>query len=71
MADDDLWKRRFYLFTASRLFGLALVLLGMAISTTDLIRNGGWPEVGLAVALAGLVEAIVIPKLLKKQWDRE
>lgn len=71
MGDDDLWKRRFYLFTASRLFGLALVLLGMVIASSGLLQPGGWPEVGLAVALAGLVESILVPKLLKKQWDRE
>lgn len=71
MADEATWKRRFYLYMGARLFGLATFLAGMAIMFTDLLREGGWPVVGAIVMVAGLVDALVAPKLLKKQWERE
>ena len=43
MADDDLWRRRFFVFMLIRLFGLATFFLGIAIIYTDLLREGGWP----------------------------
>jgi hypothetical protein len=71
MADEATWKRRFYLFMGARLFGLATFLAGMAIMFTDILREGGWPVVGAIIMVAGLVDAVVAPKLLRKQWDRE
>ena len=66
MADDELWKRRFYAFMGVRLFGLATFILGIAIMYTDLIREGGWPTVGAILAIIGTVDAVFAPKLLKK-----
>ena len=71
MADDDIWRRRFHLFMAVRLAGLLTFFLGVAIMFTGLIRPGGWPAVGLIVVIAGLVDAIVAPMLLKRQWRKE
>lgn len=71
MADEAVWKRRFYLFAAARLFGLATFLAGMAVMFTDLLREGGWPAVGAILMVMGLLDAIVAPKLMKKQWQRE
>ncbi len=71
MADEDKWKRRFHLFMAARLFGLATFLLGIAIMFTGLLRPGGWPLVGAIVVVLGLADAVVAPKLLRKQWDAE
>ena len=71
MADEDKWKRRFHLFMAARLFGLATFLAGFAIMFTDLLRPGGWPVVGAIVVILGLLDAVVAPKLLRKQWDAE
>jgi len=71
MADDELWKRRFYLFMGARLFGLLTFLAGMAITFTDILRPGGWPLVGTVLVIAGLIDAIVAPMLLKKHWKRE
>jgi hypothetical protein len=71
MADDGKWKRRFHLFMAARLFGLAMFLAGFAIMFTDLLRPGGWPVVGAIVVILGLLDAVVAPKLLRRQWDAE
>ncbi len=71
MADQDKWRRRFHLFMAARLVGLAIFLLGIAIMFTGLLRPGGWPVVGAIVVVLGLLDAVVAPKLLRKQWDAE
>ncbi|HET9459317.1 MAG TPA: hypothetical protein VFO51_04990 [Sphingomicrobium sp.] len=71
MADEAIWKRRFHLFAAARLFGLATFLAGMAVMFTDILRDGGWPVVGAILMVMGLLDAVVAPKLMKKQWQRE
>ena len=71
MDDEAIWKRRFHLFALLRLAGLALIFLGVAIAYTGLIREGGWPTVGLIVAVGGLIDAVFAPRFLKKLWERE
>ena len=71
MDDEAKGKRRFHLFMAARLFGLATFLAGVAVYFTDLLRDGGWPLVGILLIVVGLADAVVAPKLLKKIWDRE
>ena len=71
MADEDLWRRRFQAFMAIRVFGLATFFLGIAIIYTDLLREDGWPLVGAIVAIAGIIDAVFAPKLLKKLWEQQ
>ena len=71
MDDDAVWKRRFHVFALLRLAGLAVIFLGVAIAYTGLIREGGWPAVGLIVAVGGLIDAVFAPRFLKKLWERE
>ena len=71
MDDEALWKRRFLVFTLVRLAGLATFFLGIAIAFTDLARDGGWPLVGVIVAIIGLVDAVFSPRILKKIWERQ
>ena len=71
MADEQVWKQRFLIFALARLFGVAMMGLGIAIAYTDLLREGGWPVVGLIVALMGLIDAVFAPRLLKKAWDEQ
>lgn len=71
MDNEAKWKRRFQLFMAIRLFGLATVFAGIAIIFTDLLREGGWPAVGAVLVAVGVIDAVIAPKLLKTQWDRE
>ena len=71
MADEDIWKSRFHVFMAVRLFGLATFFLGIAIIYTDLLRAGGWPTVGAILAIIGTIDAVFAPKLLKKMWEQQ
>lgn len=70
MNDDELWRRRFQLFAAIRIFGLLTFLIGVAIAFTDLVRPGGWPLVGGILAIIGAIDAVVAPRVLKKGWER-
>jgi hypothetical protein len=68
VADRDVWRRRFFLFTAARVFGLLTLLAGVAIMFGDLLRPGGWPLVGGILMVAGLIDSVVAPSLLKRHW---
>ena len=70
MKDEELWRKRFRMFAAIRIFGLATFLLGVAIAFTDLLRPGGWPLVGGILAIVGAIDAVVAPRILKKGWER-
>jgi hypothetical protein len=69
--DEDVWKKRFGLFMAARLFGLFTFLAGVAVMFSDLLRPGGWPLVGGILIVMGLIDAVAAPILLKKQWRKE
>ena len=71
MADDEVWKKRFLVFTLARLFGLGMVLLGGAILFTDLLREGGWPLVGGILIVMGVIDAVFSPRLLRKVWEEQ
>ena len=71
MVDEAVWKRRFLVFAALRLAGLAVFFLGIAIAYTGLVRVGGWPAVGLIAAILGMIDAVFAPRFLRKQWERE
>ena len=70
-SSDDIWRKRFQLFMLVRLFGVATFLLGIAIAYTDLLRLGGWPLVGGLITIAGAIDAVFAPRLLKKLWQQQ
>lgn len=70
MNDEELWRRRFHLFAAIRLVGLLTFLLGLAIAFSDLVRPGGWKLLGGILAVIGVIDAVVAPRVLKRGWDR-
>lgn len=70
MTDEDLWRKRFQIFMAVRLFGVATFLLGVAVAFSDLVRPGGWKLVGGILAIIGVIDALVAPRILKKSWER-
>jgi hypothetical protein len=67
--DDNVAQRRLILYSLVRIGGLAIFFLGIAIVYTDLVRPGGWPQVGAIVAIMGVIDAIFAPRLLKRAWD--
>ena len=70
MNKKELWKKRFQIFAAIRLFGVATFLLGLAIAFSDLVRTGGWPLLGGVLVIIGVVDALVAPRILKRGWER-
>ncbi|HVJ70587.1 MAG TPA: hypothetical protein VM531_03605 [Sphingomicrobium sp.] len=70
MKDEELWKKRFQIFAAIRLVGVVTFLLGVAIAFSNLVRPGGWPLVGGVLAIIGVVDALVAPRVLKHGWER-
>ena len=70
MVDEAVWKKRFGLFMAARLFGLLTFLAGLVIAYSDLLRPGGWPALGAVLIIAGAIDGVLAPRLLKKHWDR-
>jgi hypothetical protein len=64
-------RRRLMAYTVVRFGGLAIFFFGIAIIYTDLARPGGWPQVGAIVAILGVIDALLAPRILKKAWERE
>ena len=70
MTDEDIHKKRFLLFAAVRLSGLALMGLGLAVAFSDLVREGGFRQLGGLLMALGTIELVVVPLILKRKWDR-
>lgn len=69
--DDDVARRRLLIHSLIRLGGLAVFFLGVAIMYTNLVRPGGWPQLGAIVAIVGALDSILAPRLLKRAWDEK
>ena len=69
--DDATAKRRLLLYSLVRFGGLAIFFLGVAIIYTNLVRLGGWPQLGAVIAILGVVDAFFAPRLLKRSWDQQ
>ena len=67
--DEDTARRRLLIYTLVRFGGLLIFFLGLAIVYTNLLRPGGWPQVGAIVAIMGVIDAMFAPLLLKRAWD--
>jgi len=71
MSDEERWKKRLLAYSAVRAGGLAVFCLGLAIIYTDLLRQGGWPQVGAIVCIMGVIDALFAPRILKQAWDEK
>ncbi|HEX6603276.1 MAG TPA: hypothetical protein VF027_00165 [Sphingomicrobium sp.] len=69
MDDESLWRKRLLVYSAVRFGGLVIFFFGIAIMYTGLVREGGWPQVGAIVAIMGVIDALLAPRLLKKHWE--
>jgi len=70
MDDETQARNRLLAYSAVRFGGLAIFFLGIAVIYTDLVRPGGWPQVGAIIAILGVVDSMFAPRLLKKGWDK-
>jgi hypothetical protein len=71
MDDVAFWRRRLLAYTAVRAVGAAIFLFGVAIIYTNVLRRGGWPQVGALVAIVGVIDALIAPRILRKRWERQ
>jgi membrane protein implicated in regulation of membrane protease activity len=71
MDDDSKWQKRLLLYSLVRFGGLAFFFIGLAIIYTNLLRPGGWPQLGAVVAILGALDALFAPRLLKRSWDEK
>ena len=69
--DDRTARNRLLAYSFVRLGGLLIFFLGVVIVYTDLLRPGGWPQVGAIVAIMGAIDSVFAPRLLKKAWDEQ
>lgn len=67
--DDNTARNRLLIYSLVRFGGLAIFFFGIAIMYTNVLRPGGWPQIGAIVAILGVVDAMLAPRLLKKAWD--
>lgn len=69
MDDERKHRNRLLAYFAIRFLSLGVFFLGIAIMYTDLLREGGWPQVGAILVILGVIDALFAPRLLKKYWD--
>ena len=69
MDEDEQARNRLLAYTALRLGGVIIFFIGVAIIYTNVLRPGGWPQVGAIVAIVGVIDAFFAPRLLKRAWD--
>jgi len=69
--DDNTARNRLLIYSLVRFGGLAIFFFGIAIMYTNVLRPGGWPQIGAIVAILGVVDAMLAPRLLKKAWDQQ
>jgi uncharacterized membrane protein (DUF485 family) len=67
-ADAALWRQRFILMNLSRIAGTVVALLGLLIWHSDWLREGGAVEIGLPMAVAGVLASFLLPKYLARRW---
>jgi hypothetical protein len=71
MDDDTRARNRLLAYSAVRLGGLAIFLFGIATMYMDLVREGGWPQVGAIIAILGAIDTVFAPRVLKMAWDKQ
>ncbi len=69
--DDSVHRKRLLLYSLARFGGLAIFFLGLATIYTNLLRQGGWPQLGAVLAILGVIDALFAPRLLKRAWDEQ
>ncbi|MEA1014988.1 hypothetical protein [Sphingosinicella sp. LY1275] len=66
--EQAMWRNRFIMMNVVRIAATVGVLIGLLIWQTDMVREGGAPEIGLPMALIGLVASFGAPKYLARKW---
>jgi hypothetical protein len=62
------WRNRFLLINLVRIGGTVMVMIGLLIWQTDMLRPGGSVEIGLPLALVGLTISFGLSQYLVRRW---
>ncbi len=65
---NRLARSRYVALTVARAAGTIVMLLGLWIWLGDILRQGGWPVVGIPLFVVGFCESLVLPRLLTRRW---
>ena len=65
--DEATWRNRFILINLTRIGGTILVLIGLVVWQSDMIRPGG-SVAGLPIVLVGLAISFLGPQMLARRW---
>jgi uncharacterized membrane protein YhaH (DUF805 family) len=65
--DEATWRNRFILINLTRIGGTILVLIGLLVWQSDMVRPGGSVS-GLPLALVGLAISFAGPQVLVRRW---
>ena len=68
--EEAMWRARFATFAMLRASGVVLTILGLAIAFTPFIRAAGWPVLGVPLIVVGLIDALVLPRLVRRRWEK-
>jgi len=63
---DAIARNRYFVITLARISGAALALLGMVITAGRF--EGVPPVAGYALLLIGLVDILLVPRMLARRW---
>jgi hypothetical protein len=66
--DEATWRNRFILIQLTRIGGMVIALLGILIWHSDWMRPGGWIQVGLPLAIIGVLISFLGPNVLARKW---
>jgi hypothetical protein len=66
--DEAVWRNRFIMINLVRIGGTVLVLIALYLWHSDAVREGGAMEIGLPLALIGLVISFFGPKYVSRNW---
>lgn len=66
--DTALWRNRFITINLARIGGTLVALFGLFVWQTDWLRPGGAIEIGLPVAIIGVLLSFLLPPYLVGRW---
>ena len=65
---ERLERSRFAVLSAARASGAVLMLIGLWIWHGDIVREGGFIELGGPLFILGFVESLILPQILARKW---
>ena len=66
--DEATWRNRFIMVNLARIGATIVALIGLAIWHSDFVRPGGAVEIGLPMAVIGVIASFVAPRMLVSKW---